>query len=71
MEWISVKDRLPEDEAELLVHGISGDGSYYVRASRWIGLQFRIIGKTTAFPRVLHWQPLPPPPNASTGRSDT
>jgi Protein of unknown function (DUF551) len=62
-EWISVKDRLPGNDAEkVLTYSIHGWG-YYVgwletnMANKRIWCRF-----TDYLPYVTHWQPLPEPP---------
>ena len=55
-EWISVKDRLPEDEKSVLV--ITKNGKPWVAHYdlKWRG--WRTSGSTT----ITHWMPLPEPP---------
>lgn len=67
MEWISVKDRLPELvnsdnhptepmlESELCL--VYGDGIYNLTRFYKIG-----DGKTVCFQKATHWMPLPKPP---------
>lgn len=64
-EWISVKERLPEEKGEYFVayHPCWWDDVKYDK--RFVGLDtFR--GKTSwarhKFQRVTHWMPLPEPP---------
>lgn len=57
MEWISVKDRLPENDNMVIIWGGIG---FYMNAN-W----YTLTG--TSFPRkieweVTHWMPLPKPP---------
>ncbi len=51
--WISVKERLPEEEGEYLVwrEGYGRDIHYYSE------------GRSDFMDTVTHWQPLPPPPS--------
>ena len=56
-DWISVKDRLPNDNERVLVHvvgkpfNIDADRFFNSRWVRWNGV-------------VTHWMPLPEPPEA-------
>lgn len=57
MEWISVKDRLPEDDAMYLVYGRIGYGimfAIYYGDGEWLTDDLTNI---TRF--VTHWMPLP------------
>ena len=61
MEWISVKDRLPEDDATYLVYGRNGYGivfAVYYGDGEW--LTWDDLTNITRF--VTHWMPLPPLP---------
>lgn len=55
MEWISVKDRLPEEDTWVLV---------YSRQGRYTNLKVDYIhgGKWFHSFYVTHWMPLPEPP---------
>lgn len=54
-EWISVKDRLPEDHTRCLVFESRNREGYQIE----IQYYFRM------FPNgVTHWMPLPSPPNS-------
>jgi hypothetical protein len=71
MKWISVDDRLPENEERVLIWWLRADedkqfrpvpsssfGKYY----KW-NKQWRPIGCMGNFnDQITHWQPLPPPP---------
>lgn len=62
-EWISVKDRLPE-ENEIVLCWRNKDGCFvgqYVESTTkdWYG--FVAVGGRVAV-GVTHWMPLPPPP---------
>ena len=69
--WISVKDRLPENNKLVLCYAISttGEGSCYVLGALSNG-EFWFLkvcdGKYLSFPNlhlvITHWQPLPEPP---------
>lgn len=70
MEWISVKDRLPEVEVEVLVYEPASDCSGIDVA--W--LVFDVAGKplflyahnATPMPSVTHWMPLPEKPKMTS-----
>ncbi len=61
MSWISVKDRLPEDEEITALVLISGDGWHdhdfaYYYSAKWYDKYDDIVEGVT------HWQELPEPP---------
>ena len=59
--WISVKDRLPEDDATYLVYGRNGYGivfAIYYGDGEWLTCDD--LTNITRF--VAHWMPLPEPP---------
>lgn len=59
--WISVKDRLPEDDATYLVYGRNGYGivfAVYYGDGEWLTCDD--LTNITRF--VTHWMPLPEPP---------
>lgn len=62
MEWISVKERPPEDRDEILI--ITEDCEYYVCDyfpsvnQFWVNECELLLAE-----RVTHWMPLPPPPH--------
>ena len=63
-DWISVSERLPNKEAEVLVawntaHGRQQvDAALYFHSGLWAASAGHSIG------RVTHWMPLPEPPPA-------
>lgn len=65
MEWISVKDRLPEDIINVLIYNPELEGGvdvafYDINENEWCGLSsYRLIG-------ITHWMPLPEPPKPIT-----
>lgn len=61
MEWIDVKDRLPEHTTYVLIHFIYDGESYvdkgaYYPDGKWIDCDYDYVN-------VTHWMPLPKPPN--------
>lgn len=62
--WISVKDRLPDEETEYLCWF----GDYYfgafARVCRWNKIRgaFWCYSDNAKWPFVTHWMPLPEPP---------
>lgn len=59
--WISVKDRLPKDDATYLVYGRNGYGivfAIYYGDGEWLTCDD--LTNITRF--VAHWMPLPEPP---------
>ena len=63
-EWISVEDRLPEDEIKYLVYGIDGETvrGYNPDYICWDTEDQDDFWCHAIGGRVTHWQPLPPPP---------
>ena len=67
MEWISVKDRLPEEGVPVLVTGVvkKGDHPYlvdYIYKDDWFWWPMN-YNRTRGFV-ITHWMPLPEPPEA-------
>ena len=56
MNWISVKERLPEDEEEVLVFA---DGKIHLMFYRRVLAVFEECSDES---NVTHWMPLPEPP---------
>lgn len=59
--WISVKDRMPEDDATYLVYGRNGYGivfAVYYGDGEWLTCDD--LTNITRF--VTHWMPMPEPP---------
>ena len=85
MEWISVKDRLPDDEQEVLVIAHGWDGRLvYVGSHKRVEAQKSwltgITNKSSEWslwgwsylkePMVTHWMPLPEPPETLIKEGD-
>lgn len=63
-QWISVKDRLPEDDADYLVwlyDACTVERAMYYGDGEWLTEE---LDNLTRF--VTHWMPLPEPPNEQT-----
>lgn len=61
-DWISVKDRLPEEGQEVLVSTKSKNGQRNVDKGYILPGKNRFVHRGTA--EVTHWMPLPEPPSA-------
>ena len=65
MEWISVKDRLPDNDEPILIYGKATchtcDPSPKVREGRMYNKRF-IFGEYDCTCDVTHWMPLPETP---------
>lgn len=65
MEWISVKDRLPEDGGYTIVYMDDGHhkhvtfAKYQKRLKRW-----ELTG-VRAYWHITHWMPMPDPPKVT------
>jgi hypothetical protein len=63
MEWISVKDRLPEESMSVLVWSLYWSGTPFIACIEqglWRGE--RILHSPS---NVTHWMPLPEPPKGA------
>ena len=63
MQWISVKDRLPEEDTRVLIVGKRGG----VQIARCIECGMHSSGvlwvsDTRKYPKPTHWMPIPEPP---------
>jgi hypothetical protein len=68
MEWISVNDRLPEEDEDVLVMTAEGkfaSGGMHVASLDEDGVWYPSHGDGWEFPDVTHWMPLPKPPESS------
>ncbi len=68
MEWISVKDRLPEHGQDVIVYGPDGVVAYVTYMANdnllYTGFYFDVGGEyITLLKGITHWMPLPEPPN--------
>ena len=59
-KWISVKDRLPEDDTSVLVFG---GKSMYIAQCFNNGKSWYRIGTRNHYCNPTHWMPLPNPPD--------
>ena len=61
-EWISVNDRLPEDDSDVLAYSRNGEECRIYPANYAKGVWFDCIFNTPATDTTTHWMPLPQPP---------
>ena len=61
-EWISVDDRLPEDDSDALAYLQIGEECRIYPANYAKGVWFDCIFKSTVTESTTHWMPLPCPP---------
>jgi hypothetical protein len=65
MEWISVKDRLPDpkDDVDVLVYYDSEYNEFEMAVAYWTGRQWvSELEDPILLSDVTHWMPLPKPP---------
>ena len=68
MEWISVKDRLPPDEEDVMFWRNPGGfsvGCYFPEIEQWqdgLDVDNDAVAEMVGAHFVTHWMPLPPPP---------
>ena len=60
--WISVKERLPEDDSDVLAYLRTGEEGRIFTANYAKGVWFDCIFNTPATESTTHWMPLPEPP---------
>ena len=58
-EWISVEDRLPEDDIDVLAYSSIGEESRIYPACYSNGVWFDCVFNATATDTTTHWMPLP------------
>ena len=61
-EWISVDDRLPEDDSDVLAYLKDGDKGRIYPANYAKGVWFDCIFDIPVTNATTHWMPLPEPP---------
>ena len=61
-EWISVEDKLPEDDSDVLAYLQIGQEGRIYPANYEKGVWFDCIFNTPATGTTTHWMPLPEPP---------
>ena len=61
-EWVSVKDRLPEDDGDVLAYSSIGEESRIYPACYSNGVWFDCVFNAPATDTTTHWMPLPKPP---------
>lgn len=65
MEWISVKDRFPETETEIVIAYANREWTgdcIICQPARYIGGEWFPVGDRGPLKRVTHWMSLPEPP---------
>ena len=66
MAWISVEDRLPDNESDVLIVTRSKNGARNIDKGYYIPVAERWAHRGTA--EVTHWQPLPDLPDGGEAR---
>ena len=61
-EWIPVKDRLPENDSDVLAYLRNGEESRIYPANYAKGVWFDCIFNTPVTDTTTHWMPIPEPP---------
>lgn len=61
-EWISVNNRLPEDESDVLAYSRNGEEGRIYPANYAKGVWFDCIFASSANGTTTHWMPIPEPP---------
>lgn len=69
-KWISVKDRLPEDDVDVIVYAVSNNGGYTIVVTFHTHTLYGLNIEGWASPwqyftrnyTITHWMPLPDPP---------
>ena len=61
-EWVSVDDRLPEDDSDVLAYSRIGEESRIYPACYTNGVWFDCVFNVPATDMTTHWMPMPNPP---------
>ena len=61
-EWVSVKDKLPEDDSDVLAYSRIGEESRIYPACYSNGVWFDCDFNAPATDTTTHWMPMPNPP---------
>ena len=61
-EWISVTERLPEDDRDVLAYSSIGEESRIYPACYSNGVWFDCVFNAPATDTTTHWMPIPQPP---------
>ena len=61
-EWVSVDDRLPEDDSDVLAYSSIGEESRIYPACYSNGVWFDCVFNAPATDTTTHWMPMPNPP---------
>ena len=61
-EWIPVKDRLPEDDSDVLAYSSIEEESRIYPACYSNGVWFDCVFNAPATDTTTHWMPIPQPP---------
>ena len=61
-EWIPVKDRLPEDDSDVLAYSRIGEEFRIYPACYSNGVWFDCVFNAPATDTTTHWMPMPAPP---------
>ena len=64
-EWISVKDRLPEDDSDVLAYSSIEEESRIYPACYSNGVWFDCVFNAPATDTTTHWMPMPNPPKGA------
>ena len=67
-EWISVEDRLPEDNSDVLAYSRIGEESRIYPACYSNGVWFDCVFNAPATDMTTHWMPMPEPPYRGGGQ---
>lgn len=61
-KWISVEDRLPEDDSDMLAYSRIGEENRIYPACYYNGVWFDCVFNAPATDTTTHWMPMPAPP---------